>query len=99
MEALQYLEALCKDLGRPHEEYSAKLEKLRRSQPMMTNAQQTQANTSTRQSSNNESNTNNMSSSNAPAASSQAPARSERPGRPEKTSQGSIDETPAPMAR
>lgn len=33
IESLQYLEALCKDLGRPHEEYTAKLEKLRRSQP------------------------------------------------------------------
>lgn len=43
VEALQYLEALCKDLGRPHEEYSAKLEKLRRSQPMMTGGGQTQA--------------------------------------------------------
>jgi hypothetical protein len=27
------LEALCKDLGRSHEEYTKKLEKLRRSQP------------------------------------------------------------------
>lgn len=33
VEALQYLEALCRDLGRPHDEYSRKLEKLRRSQP------------------------------------------------------------------
>ena len=33
IESLQYLEALCKDLGRSHEEYSKKLEKLRRSQP------------------------------------------------------------------
>ena len=40
MESLQYLEALCKDLGRPHEEYSAKLEKLRRSQPMPQATQQ-----------------------------------------------------------
>ena len=32
IEALQYLEALCKDLGRAHDEYSKKLEKLRRSQ-------------------------------------------------------------------
>ncbi|CAM9150859.1 unnamed protein product, partial [Ectocarpus fasciculatus] len=30
IESLQYLEALCKDLGRPHDEYSAKLEKLKR---------------------------------------------------------------------
>ncbi len=30
IEALQYLEALCKDLGKPHEEYSRKLDKLRR---------------------------------------------------------------------
>ncbi len=43
IEALQYLEALCKDQGRNHEEYSKKLEKLRRSQPMMT-----QGNTVTR---------------------------------------------------
>ena len=35
IEALQYLEALCRDLGRPHDEYSRKLEKLRRSQPQM----------------------------------------------------------------
>ena len=32
-EALQYLEALCRDLGRPHDEYTRKLEKIRRSQP------------------------------------------------------------------
>eukprot|EP00599_Poterioochromonas_sp_BG-1_P014444 CAMPEP_0173161308 /NCGR_PEP_ID=MMETSP1105-20130129/18511_1 /TAXON_ID=2985 /ORGANISM="Ochromonas sp., Strain BG-1" /LENGTH=828 /DNA_ID=CAMNT_0014080675 /DNA_START=41 /DNA_END=2524 /DNA_ORIENTATION=- len=41
IEALQYLEALCKDLGRNYEEYSKKLEKLRRNQPqptMTTNA-------------------------------------------------------------
>ena len=43
IEALQYLEALCKDQGRNHEEYSKKLEKLRRSQPMVT-----QGNTMTR---------------------------------------------------
>jgi len=36
IESLQYLEALCKDLGRPHEEYSRKLEKLRRNQPQAT---------------------------------------------------------------
>ncbi|KAJ1429454.1 intraflagellar transport particle protein, partial [Ochromonadaceae sp. CCMP2298] len=30
IESLQYLEALCKDLGRAHEEYTKKLEKLRR---------------------------------------------------------------------
>jgi hypothetical protein len=40
VESLQYLEALCKDLGRPHEEYSAKLEKLRRSQPQPQATQQ-----------------------------------------------------------
>jgi len=40
IESLQYLEALCKDLERPYEEYSRKLEKLRRSQPVQqpTNA-------------------------------------------------------------
>jgi intraflagellar transport protein 88 len=36
IEALQYLEALCKDLGRNYEEYSKKLEKLRRNQPQPT---------------------------------------------------------------
>lgn len=36
VEALQYLEALCRDLGRPHDEYSRKLEKLRRSMPQQT---------------------------------------------------------------
>lgn len=40
IEALQYLEALCKDLGRSHEEYSKKLEKLRRNQPIMQVTQQ-----------------------------------------------------------
>lgn len=39
LEALQYLEALCKDIGRNHEEYSRKLEKLRRSQPQQINTQ------------------------------------------------------------
>jgi len=34
-EALQYLEALCRDLGRPHDEYTRKLEKIRRSQPQV----------------------------------------------------------------
>lgn len=41
IEALQYLEALCKDLQRPHEEYSRRLEKLRRSQPVNTQANNT----------------------------------------------------------
>ena len=36
MESLQYLEALCKDLGRPHEEFSRKLDKLRRASPANT---------------------------------------------------------------
>lgn len=40
IESLQYLEALCKDLGRSHEEYSKKLEKLRRSQPQAAVTQQ-----------------------------------------------------------
>jgi intraflagellar transport protein 88 len=46
IEALQYLEALCRDLGRSHEEYSKKLEKLRRSQPApsQNNAAATRAN-------------------------------------------------------
>ena len=43
IESLQYLEALCKDLGRPHDEYSRKLDKLRRSQPQQQQQpQQTQ---------------------------------------------------------
>lgn len=42
IESLQYLEALCKELGRPAEEYSKKLEKLRRSQPQ-GNTQKTAA--------------------------------------------------------
>ena len=33
IEALQYLEALCRDLGRPADDYSKKLEKLRRALP------------------------------------------------------------------
>eukprot|EP01035_Chromulina_nebulosa_P017104 gene17104-22618_t len=36
IEALQYLEALCKDLGRPHDEISKKLDKVRRYQPQPT---------------------------------------------------------------
>ena len=36
IESLQYLEALCKDLGRPHEEYTRKLDKLRRALPATT---------------------------------------------------------------
>ena len=36
MEALQYLEAICKDLGRPHEDYSNKLDKMRRTMNLST---------------------------------------------------------------
>jgi len=46
LEALQYLEALCRDLGRPYEEYSRRVEKLRRlqpAQPMPAQASQAQA--------------------------------------------------------
>lgn len=32
IEALQYLETLCRDMGKPHEEYSRRLEKLKRVQ-------------------------------------------------------------------
>jgi intraflagellar transport protein 88 len=39
LEALQYLEALCKDLGRSHEEITKKLEKLRRNQPQQPQQQ------------------------------------------------------------
>ena len=35
LEALQYLEALCRDLGRPFDDYTKKIEKLRRLQPAM----------------------------------------------------------------
>ena len=37
---MQYLEALCRDLGRPHDEFTKKLDKLRRSAPaaMVTQA-------------------------------------------------------------
>ena len=38
VESLQYLEALCKDLGRPHDEYTRKLDKLRRAMPAQTQA-------------------------------------------------------------
>ena len=38
MEALQYLEAICKDLGRPHDEYSNKLDKMRRTMNLNTQA-------------------------------------------------------------
>lgn len=41
IESLQYLEALCKDLGRPFDEYSKKLDKLRRSVPVQQPTQQT----------------------------------------------------------
>ena len=34
IESLQYLEALCKDLGRPSDEYTKKLDKLRRQLPV-----------------------------------------------------------------
>ena len=36
MEALQYLEAICKDLDRPHDEYSSKLDKMRRTMNLNT---------------------------------------------------------------
>eukprot|EP01031_Cornospumella_fuschlensis_P030084 gene30084-36335_t len=68
IEALQYLEALCKDLGRAHDEYSKKLEKLRRTQVQTQSAapQTTQANTQQRQ------------------QDTQRPARTERTARPER---------------
>jgi hypothetical protein len=43
MESLQYLEALCKDLGRPYDEWSKKLDKLRRSMPVQQQAATTRA--------------------------------------------------------
>lgn len=42
IEALQYLEALCKDLGRAHDDYSKKLDKLRRTQVSAPQQQQQQ---------------------------------------------------------
>ena len=36
MESLQYLEALCKDVGRPYDEFTRRLDKLRRAQPANT---------------------------------------------------------------
>ncbi len=47
IEALQYLEALCRDLGRPHDEFSRKLEKLRRSQPQSAAANSTRTGAAT----------------------------------------------------
>ena len=44
IEALQYLEAICKDIGRPHYEYSNRLDKLRRLQNPNPNAALTRAN-------------------------------------------------------
>jgi hypothetical protein len=40
IEALSYLESMCRDMGRNYEEYSRKLEKLRRSQPQAASTQQ-----------------------------------------------------------
>jgi intraflagellar transport protein 88 len=83
VESLQYLEALCKDLGRPHEEYSAKLEKLRRSQPMPQATQQGAAATRVEQQQTQQQQTQggNM--------------RSERPSRPDRNN----DESNQPAAR
>lgn len=90
IEALQYLEALCKDLGRPHDEFSRKLEKLRRNLP----AQQTQAGTTVRPPAGNRAGP----TSNGPVGG--PPPRSERP-RPERVTED-IDDAPvsprAPMA-
>lgn len=69
IEALQYLEALCKDLGRSHDEYTKKLEKLRRTMPQNMN---TQAGTR-------------MGHTAAAAPVPQQPQRSERPQRTERT--------------
>jgi intraflagellar transport protein 88 len=68
IEALTYLEALCRDLGRNHEEYSKKLEKLRRNQPAppMNN-------------NNNNNQQNNQQNNNSNAM--QPPQRTERPNR------------------
>lgn len=66
------MEALCKDLGRPHDDYSRKLEKLRRSQPAPA---ATGAGTATRTSMAPQQQTANI-----------APQRSERP-KPDRPSQ------------
>jgi len=68
IESLQYLEALCKDLGRPFDEYSKKLDKLRRSVPVAQVTQQQTARPS-------------AAASNIPQRSERPkPERSERPG-------------------
>jgi len=69
IESLQYLEALCKDLGRPFDEYSKKLDKLRRSVPVAQVTQQPTARPSA------------AATSSAPQRSERPkPERSERPG-------------------
>lgn len=89
IEALQYLEALCKDLSRPHEEYSRRLEKLRRNMPA-----QTQSGATARP----QASTRGGPTSNGPVGG--PPPRSERP-RPERVVE-EIDDVPssprAPMA-
>lgn len=86
IEALQYLEALCKDLGRNHEEYSKKLEKLRRNQPQMTQMG-TMANNQTR-----------AAPAPAPAAA-PAPQRSERPNNTRSERPGANSNTTANNSR
>ena len=73
IESLQYLEALCKDLGRPHDEFSKKLEKLRRNQPM---ASQVTSNTTTMRPG-----PNGRQGGGQTSNASSAPARTERPSR------------------
>lgn len=71
LEALQYLEALCKDLGRPHDEITKKLEKLRRSQPQQSGTQPTQVTAKNPQ----------------PTQTNQQPQRSERPNKSNERSE------------
>jgi hypothetical protein len=89
VESLQYLEALCKDLGRPHEEYSAKLEKLRRSQPVLQSTQQGAAATRVEQQQSQGGNGNG-------GAGGGGSQRSERPSRPDRNN---TEEVSQPAAR
>ncbi len=87
LEALQYIEAICKDFGRPHDEYTKKKEKLMRSMPQATQsaAQKPQQTVN-----------------NAPPQRSERPQRSDRPERSERPARDnsnelakSVDELPA----
>merc|ERR1712000_735361 len=69
----------------PHEEYSAKLEKLRRSQPMPTGQQTVQGGSGNRQQGGGEGGGQSV--------------RSQRPSRPQESRSGVDDSVPAPSGR